>query len=179
MIVRAVGDPPRSGLDGLRRIGVDEISSERGHRYLTIVCDHDTGTVVWAGEGKDAAALNEFYRALGPLNDVRHWRRFRWTWGPRTGGPRMTPRRKRRCRPFHLLKLASETVDVVRSRTLRASRDPQLRWALLKRPDHLTTAQQQLLDQLAADETDAWRAWSHREHFRAALQAHPGRRPRQ
>jgi transposase len=41
-------------LEGLYRIGVDEISYRKGHRYLTVVADHDCqGTVVWAGEGKD------------------------------------------------------------------------------------------------------------------------------
>ncbi len=29
-------------LDGLRRIGIDEISYKRGHRYLIVVVDHDT-----------------------------------------------------------------------------------------------------------------------------------------
>jgi len=27
----------------LRRIGIDEISYRKGHRYLTVVVDHDTG----------------------------------------------------------------------------------------------------------------------------------------
>jgi len=30
-------------LDGLTRIGIDEISYRKGHRYLTCVVDHDTG----------------------------------------------------------------------------------------------------------------------------------------
>lgn len=173
MIVRAVGDPARlARLDGLRRIGVDEISYKRGHRYLTIVCDHDTGSVVWAGEGKDAGALREFYAALGPvrcaqLEAVSMDLGIAYRHATQVAAPQA-----RICAdPFHLLKLASETIDVVRSRTLRSSRDPQLRWALLKRPDHLSPVQQQLLDTLAADETDAWRAWSHREQFRAVLQA--------
>jgi transposase len=34
-------------LDELYRIGVDEISYKRGHKYLTIVADHDTGRVAW------------------------------------------------------------------------------------------------------------------------------------
>src|SRR5215211_5217799 len=33
---------------GLRRIGVDEIAYKKGHRYLTVVVDHDTGRLVWA-----------------------------------------------------------------------------------------------------------------------------------
>jgi transposase len=35
-------------LTGLRRIGVDEISYRKGHRYLLCVIDHDTGRLVWA-----------------------------------------------------------------------------------------------------------------------------------
>jgi transposase len=38
-------------LEGLRRIGIDEISYKRGHRYLIVVVDHDTGRLVWAGAG--------------------------------------------------------------------------------------------------------------------------------
>jgi transposase len=34
-------------LAGLRRIGIDEISYKRGHRYLTVVVDHDSGVLVW------------------------------------------------------------------------------------------------------------------------------------
>lgn len=34
-------------LAGLRRIGIDEISYKRGHRYLIVVVDHDTGHLGW------------------------------------------------------------------------------------------------------------------------------------
>ena len=44
-------------LEGLRRIGIDEISYKRGHRYLIVVVDHDTGRLVWAGPGRSEAAL--------------------------------------------------------------------------------------------------------------------------
>lgn len=175
MIVRAVGDPDRlARLDGLRRIGVDEISYKRGHRYLTVVCDHDSGQVVWAGEGRNAAALHAFYTALGParcaqLKAVSMDLGNAYRQATRVAAPKA----KICADPFHLLKLASDTVDAARSRTSGSIRDPQLRWALLKRPDRLSPLQQQLLDQLAADETDAWRAWSHREQLRATLKARP------
>jgi transposase len=52
-------------LDNLYRIGVDEISYKRGHKYLTIVADHDTGRVVWVSLNRDKAALEEFFDALG------------------------------------------------------------------------------------------------------------------
>jgi transposase len=56
-------DPGR--LDGLRLIGVDEVSYRRRHRYLTVVADHDTGRIVWLAKGRNAATL-QARRACGP-----------------------------------------------------------------------------------------------------------------
>ncbi len=50
---------------GLRRIGVDELASKRGHRYLTVVVDHDTARLVWAAPGRDEDTLNRLVDALG------------------------------------------------------------------------------------------------------------------
>ena len=44
-------------LDGLRRIGIDEISYKRGHRYLIVVVDHDRGELVWVRAGRNEATL--------------------------------------------------------------------------------------------------------------------------
>ena len=52
-------------LEGLRRIGIDEISYRKGHRYLTVVVDHDTGRMVWAHEGRNSETLAKFFAALG------------------------------------------------------------------------------------------------------------------
>jgi len=38
---------------GLRRLGIDEISYKRGHKFLTVVVDHDSGRLVWAAPGRD------------------------------------------------------------------------------------------------------------------------------
>lgn len=54
-------------LEQVYRIGVDEVSYRKGHRYLTVVADHDRdGAVLWAGEGKSSATLEEFFDELGP-----------------------------------------------------------------------------------------------------------------
>jgi transposase len=50
----------------LSRIGIDEISYKRGHRYLTVVVDHDTRRLIWAARGRDKATLNMFFDELGP-----------------------------------------------------------------------------------------------------------------
>jgi transposase len=55
---------------GLFRIGVDEVSYRKGHRYLTVVADHDRqGAVVWTGEGRErppstASTTNSARRAV-------------------------------------------------------------------------------------------------------------------
>ena len=56
-------DPDR--LDGLFRIGVDEISWRKQHKYLTLVVDHDRRRIVWGAEGRDAATLDKFFDELG------------------------------------------------------------------------------------------------------------------
>jgi transposase len=53
-------------LDALYRIGVDEISYRRGHKYLTIVANHDNGHVVWVGKDRTKESFGGFFTALGP-----------------------------------------------------------------------------------------------------------------
>lgn len=69
-IIRGVIDRHEAGredrLDGLRLIGVDELSYRRHHQYVTVVVDHDRAEIVWAGEGKSAATLKRFFEELGP-----------------------------------------------------------------------------------------------------------------
>ena len=67
IVGRVVAEDLDTGrLHGLLRIGVDEVSYRKGHRYLTVVADHDrAGIVVWAGEGKGSKVLESFYDELG------------------------------------------------------------------------------------------------------------------
>jgi transposase len=53
-------------LDGLRHIGIDELSYRKHHEYITTVVDHERGKVVWTGKGKSAETLASFFKALGP-----------------------------------------------------------------------------------------------------------------
>jgi transposase len=45
-------DPGR--LEELFEIGIDEVSWRKGHRYVTLVCDHQRGQIVWGAEGASA-----------------------------------------------------------------------------------------------------------------------------
>lgn len=54
----------RGRLDGLRSIGVDETSYERGRRHMAVVVDHDRGRVVWAARGHGRRQPNDFLDLL-------------------------------------------------------------------------------------------------------------------
>jgi transposase len=51
-------------LKRLQRLAIDEIAVSKGHRYLTVVLNLDSGVVVFVGDGKGAAALEPFWKRL-------------------------------------------------------------------------------------------------------------------
>jgi transposase len=67
-IIARVGDEllPADRLADLFNISLDEVAWRKGHRYLTLVADHDRGCVVWGTEGKGQAAADAFFDALDP-----------------------------------------------------------------------------------------------------------------
>ena len=52
-------------LSGLVAIAIDEVKYKKGQRYLTVVCDHFTGKVVWAQKGRSKQTVGAFFDALG------------------------------------------------------------------------------------------------------------------
>jgi transposase len=51
-------------LKHLRLLAIDEIAVGKGHRYLTVVLDLESGAVVFVGDGKGADALEPFWKRL-------------------------------------------------------------------------------------------------------------------
>jgi len=54
----------RPDLTGLRVLAVDEISIRKGHSYLTVVMDYETGRVVYVGKDRKAKTLSRFFNQL-------------------------------------------------------------------------------------------------------------------
>ena len=50
--------------DGLQRLAIDEIAVRKGHNYMTVVLDYDTGRVVWMGEGRQIETLDRFFENM-------------------------------------------------------------------------------------------------------------------
>jgi len=101
--------------DGLTRIGIDEISYKRGHKFLTIVVDHDSGRLVWAAPGQDKATLATFFDALGPERSaqITHVSADGAAWIANVVAARC-PNAVRCADPFHVVKWATDALDEVR-----------------------------------------------------------------
>jgi transposase len=171
-------DPGR--LDGLFRIGVDEISWRRHHKYLTLVVDHDRGVVVWGSKGRDAKTLDGFFDELGAQRSAAI-QAVSLDLGPAylksVQAPGHAPQAIVCADPFHLVKLVGEALDEVRRalwQQLRRLPDDRwakdfkgARWALLKNPEDLTDRQAAQLAALKRSRGGIWRAYEMKEQFRA------------
>jgi len=56
-----------SNLKNLKYLGVDEIAVKKGHSYMTIAVNLETGDVVWVREGRDKSALEPLIKKLKKL----------------------------------------------------------------------------------------------------------------
>ena len=54
----------RTDYDGLRILAVDEIAIKKGHHYMTVVLDHQTGRIVWLGKDRRTETLAEFFAGM-------------------------------------------------------------------------------------------------------------------
>lgn len=110
----------RSRLDGLRRIGVDETSYTKGHRYLTVVVDHDRGCVVWCARGHDRATLNSFFDLLtdAQLAAIEVVTRDGASWIADVVAERC-PNAEQVMDPFHAVKWVTGALDEVKRRAWR------------------------------------------------------------
>lgn len=187
-------------LEGLRRIGIDEISYKRGHRYLTVVVDHDTGALVWAAAGRDEATLRGFFDALGPERSaqITHVSADAAEWIARVVAERC-PNAIRCADAFHIVAWATDALDEVRRqawndargiargegqrRRGRPRRDApprpgheraralkHARYALWKNPENLTDRQQEKLAWVAKTDPRLHRAYLLKEGLRLVFQ---------
>ena len=181
--LRRVVEERRAGvdlLDGLSRIGIDETSYRRGHRYLTVVVCHDTGRLVWAHPGNSKATLEMFFAELGQE------RQARITHVTCDGAEWIHDTVRSHCEgaevcldAFHIVSWVNDAVDSVRRELWneqRKSGDKQLasqvkgmRWVLLKNPENLTDRQSDSLARLEADNSDLYRAYLLKEQLRLLL----------
>jgi len=207
-IITRVWDETAAGVDffaGLRRIGIDEISYKRGHKYLTVIVDHDTGRLIWAAPGKDRATLRTFFDALEASGahrcaQITHVSADGASWIAHVVAERC-PNAVRCADPFHVVKWAGDALDQVRREAWNAARgdvrahrarraqgkDVQAtghakavkdsRFALWKNPENLITRQRAKLDWIAKAEPRLHRAYLLKEALRLVFRLPPDEAP--
>ena len=50
--------------DDLVKIGIDETSYKKGHKYMAVIINHETGHLIWAKKGHGKEILSEFFKIL-------------------------------------------------------------------------------------------------------------------
>lgn len=179
-IISRVSAEATAGVDrfaGLSRIGIDEISYKRGHRYLTVVVDHDRRRLVWAAVGHSEEILRGFFDALGEERcaAITFISADAASWIGNVVGER--------CEhavlcidPFHVVQWASRALDDVRREVWNAARRggqralarelKGARFALWKNPEDLTERQQAKLALIEKTNHRLYRAYLLKEQLR-------------
>jgi transposase len=162
-------------LEALYRIGVDEICYRHPHRYLTIIGDHDTGTVIDIQPGRSEESLATFYQsqpdsALTEIEAVSMDVSKAYAGATRTHVPHAVI-----CYdPFHIMQWANRALDAVYSQgatgpgraTMSAAQWRTTRWALRTGENKLTDDQRALVNQIARTNRHIGRAWTLKEQLR-------------
>lgn len=101
--------------DGLVNIGIDETSYKKGHKYLTVVVNHDTNTVVWAAPGHDEDTLSSFFKMLttDQRNSIRCVSGDGAAWIAACVR-KYCPNAERCMDPFHVVQWATDELDLLR-----------------------------------------------------------------
>ena len=187
--VMATGLDP-SCLDNLFVCGADEVSWRKGHSYLTLVSNNDTGKFVWGKEGKDTATLDCFFDELGEE------RSGAITAMSMDMGPSFEKSARKEGHavnavicfdPFHVVQAGTQALEKVRRQVWQdlrrlpdqdaARRFKGARWCLLKNPGDLNHDQSATLRRIKRRGGDLWRAYALKEALRAiSLVTSPKRR---
>jgi transposase len=161
----------------VRRVGVDETSTRRGQRYLTLFHDADARRLLFATPGRDAKTFAAFaadLRAHGAdpqaIADVS----MDMSKAFQAGAARTFPQARITFDPFHVVALASRALDEVRRAETKLEPDLKgSRWALLKCADNWNHEQVDQMHWLQRSGLKTARAWRLKEALRGIYQARP------
>jgi transposase len=131
-------------LKHLRYIAIDEIAVAKGHRYLTVVMDLETGAVVFVGNGKDADALKPFWKRLRPSKAKIEAVAMDMSGAYQSAVMTHLPKAQIVFDHFHVIKLFNDKLSDLRRALYREATEvlhkevlKGTRWLLLKNPENL------------------------------------------
>lgn len=185
----------------LRRIGIDETSYQKGHKYVTVVLDHDTNQVIWVGKGTGIEVLTSFFQELSEeeRNNIQLVSAdgARWI---QTCIEKWLPKAERCIDGFHVISWAIEAVDTLRKEIWheaklndskqskrkrgrprkgetvegkQSTRVKGLKYAIGKNPENLTVKQVSSLDMVKEVYPRMFRGYLLKEGLRQVFKSSP------
>lgn len=134
----------RPKLRHMKRLAIDEIAISKGHRYLTVVMDLDSGCVVFVGDGKGADALDPFWVRLARSGAKIEAIAIDMSPAYIEAVTTNLPHAAIVFDHFHVVKMFNEKLSVLRRDIFRELADDAqkavlkgTRWLLLKNPENL------------------------------------------
>jgi transposase len=161
-------------LKDVTHIAIDEIAVRKGHKYMTVVLDLDSGRVIFVGDGRGSDALDPFWKRLrrsrATIRAVATDMSSAYIAAVESALPDAILVFDR----FHLIKLFNEKLTALRRRLHREMTEhgeksalKGARWILLKRPENLNpeTSEPQRLAKALASNADLATAYFLKEEL--------------
>jgi transposase len=134
----------RLALKDLRYLAIDEIAVKKGHTYVTVVLDLESGAVIFVGDGKGADALIPFWKRLRHSRATVEAVAIDMSPAYMSAVMKHLPNATIVFDHFHVVKLFNDKLSNLRRELYREATD-QLqkdvlkgtRWLLLKNPGNL------------------------------------------
>lgn len=158
---------------GLKSIGIDEVSYQKGHKYITVVYDLERSCVLWIGKGKGRKTIDRFFK-----NEISTYQKKQIRWASCDLSATYIGAIKDHCPNaklvldrFHIVKALNEAVDEVRKEQWRkATKDERkavkgLRWILFRHPSKRSEEDKATLVQLRKSNRRIHRACVLKDEF--------------
>ena len=143
----------REDFSKVKKVGIDETSSKRGHNYITVFVDFDRRRVIFASPGKDSQTVKAFREDLkahgGKAGNIVE---LCCDMSPAyiRGVSEIFPDAELTFDKFHVVKILNDAVDQVRRQEQKER--PELkgsRFIWLKNENHLTSTQRERRESLS------------------------------
>lgn len=159
-------------IEGLKTIGVDEISYVKGKKYATIVYDLETSRVVWVGKGKGRKTIDGFFDTL----TTEQKKEIKWASCDLSETYINAIKEHCKCAQlvldrFHIVKALNGAMDEVRLEQWRTLKRVDkktlkgLRWILFKHSSNRTEFDNRTIAELSKRNRRIYRAWVLKDEF--------------
>jgi transposase len=155
-------------------ISVDEKSFQKGHSYVTIIIDTDTGDVIWVTKGNSKESLDEFFRMLGAERCKKILTVSKDLHSPYAASCKeYIPKAIEVADPFHVVQRLNHAIDDCRQELSVASklsskkrkRIYNMHWILRYKQENLQKGQLESLEILQKINEPLYKAYLHKEVF--------------